>query len=215
MEYLASGDERFLFAFKKKCFAIDEIGSHNRRENLMAAYDYNNQEELDFVKSSIAKGLKQFEDIFGFKSKTSITPCYVWDKKVEQELLSGGVKVIQGSFSQNAPMSGRHFKKIYHYNGQKSKYSQLYFVRNGLFEPSINHNIDWVDKCMESIDIAFKWGKPAIISTHRINFVGRLDLKKRDLNLKMFEQLLFKIRKKWPEANFIDSSTLLKKYPKL
>ncbi len=212
MKYLKSKDERFLFAFAQNCFAIDEIGSHNRRENLMAAYDYNSQEELDFVKSSIARGLQQFEDIFGVKSKTSIAPCYVWDQKVEEELLTGGIKGIQGSFLQNIPVPGKGFKKKYRYTGQKNKNNQSYFVRNGLFEPSLNSNIDWVSKCMQSIEIAFKWGKPAIIGSHRINFTGRLSKEQRDKNLKMLKQLLFEIHKKWPDILFVSSKNLLNKY---
>ncbi len=212
MEYLKSGDERYHFAFKKKCFAIDEIGSHNRRENLMAAYDHNNKEELEFVKKNITKGLKQFGDIFGYKSITSIAPCYVWDDNVERELLAGGIKGFQGSFLQNTPRPGEEFKKTYRYIGQKNKSNQSYFVRNGLFEPSINQNVDWVSKCMQSIDIAFKWGKPAIIGTHRINFAGRLDINQRDQNLKMFEQLLTEISKKWKDVKFTSTDKLLNKY---
>jgi hypothetical protein len=214
MNNLKSGDERFRFAFDKKCYAIDEIGKENRRQNLMAAYDYNTSAELEFVKRSIEEGLNQFEKIFGFKSLTNISPCYVWDSKVEQELLKGGVKGFQGSFLQNCPIPEESFKKKYRYNGQKNKDEQLYFVRNCLFEPSLNTNIDWVSKCMESIDISFKWGKPAIIGTHRINFSGRLDAKQRDNNLKLLEQLLTKITRKWPDVKFIDSPSLLQNYIK-
>jgi hypothetical protein len=214
MNKLKAGDERFRFAFEKKCYAIDEIGNENRRQNLMATYDYNNDGELAFLQKSIKIGLKQFEEIFGFKSITNISPCYVWDSKVEQELLKGGVKAFQGSFLQNYPITGESFKKKYRYIGQKNKDEQLYFVRNCLFEPSLNTNIDWVSKCMESIDIAFKWGKPAIIGTHRINFSGRLDTEQRDNNLKLLEQLLTKILEKWPDVKFTDSSSLLQKYIK-
>jgi len=214
MNKLKAGDERFRFAFEKKCYAIDEIGNENRRQNLMATYDYSNYGELAFLQKSIKIGLKQFEEIFGFKSITNISPCYVWDSKVEQELLKGGVKAFQGSFLQNRPTYGESFKKKYRYIGQKNKDEQLYFVRNCLFEPSLNTNIDWVSKCMGSIDIAFKWGKPAIIGTHRINFSGRLDTEQRDNNLKLLEQLLTKILEKWPDVKFTDSSSLLQKYIK-
>jgi hypothetical protein len=67
---------------------------------------------------------------------------------------------------------------------------------------------------MESIDIAFKWGKPAIVGAHRINFAGRLGLEQRDNNLKLLEQLLTKILEKWPDVKFTDSSSLLQKYIK-
>ena len=212
MKYLKSGDERFHNAFANNCFAIDEIGDGNRRHNLMAAYDYDNDNELDFIKNNIDIGLRQFENIFGFKSLTSIAPCYVWDNQIEKQLFENKVVSFQGSFLQNYPIPGKPFKKVYHYNGQQNKMNQFYFVRNGLFEPALNSKIDWVAKCMESIEIAFKWGKPAIIGTHRINFVGQLDKHCRNRNLEMFDQLLSRITAKWKDVAFLSSDNLLKYY---
>jgi hypothetical protein len=64
---------------------------------------------------------------------------------------------------------------------------------------------------LESIEIAFQWGKPAIVSSHRINFVGRLDLSQRNKNLDALELLLEKVLKKWPEIQFVDSAQLFLK----
>ena len=212
MEYLKSGEESFRYAFNKKCFAINEKSSNNRRHNLMASYDYDNEKELAFVKKNIKQGLIQFENIFGFKSATTIAPCYVWDKEVEHEMFKGGVLGFQGSFLQNYPIPEKPFKKIYHYIGQKNNNQQFYFVRNGLFEPSLNDKVDWISKCLESMEIAFKWGKPAIIGAHRINFVGGLDQVQSKQNLQKLDLLLAKIIQKWPEVKFISSSELAKKY---
>lgn len=214
IKYLKSKDERYRYAFNKKCFAIDENNNQNRRHNLMATYDYDNEEELAFIKKNINLGLKQFEAIFGFKSLSTVAPCYVWNNQVEEEMLNGGVFAFQGSFLQNFNIPEKSFKKIYHYIGQKNGNKQLYFVRNGLFEPSLNPNVDWVEKCLESIDIAFKWGKPAIIGSHRINFVGGLDESQRNQNLQNLDLLLKQIIEKWPEINFISSSDLTQKYLK-
>jgi hypothetical protein len=208
MEFLKSGNQRYHFAFKRECFAIDEKSIQNRRGNLMAAYDYENESELNYIKSSLADGLKQFEEIFGFKSRTAVAPCYVWDEQVEKTLYDEEVQSLQSSYIQNIPMPGDSFKKNYPYSGQKNKLGQHYFVRNGLFEPSLNANVDWVDKCMQSIAIAFKWGKPAIIGSHRINFCGRLDESQRNNNLKDLENLVSKMLKKWPDIEFMDSSGL-------
>ncbi|WP_107040065.1 hypothetical protein [Brumimicrobium mesophilum] len=208
MDFLKAGDQRYHFAFERGCFSIDEKSAQNRRGNLMAAYDYENDSELDYVKRSIREGLKQFEEIFGIKSKTTVAPCYVWDEHVEKTFLAENVQGLQSSYQQNIPSPGAAFKKRYPYSGQKNKLGQLYFVRNSLFEPSINANIDWVEKCMESIAIAFKWGKPAIIGTHRINFCGRLDINQRNKNLEDLKLLLTKMLKKWPEIEFMDSPTI-------
>jgi hypothetical protein len=53
MNNLKSGDERFRFAFDRECYAIDDIVSKNRRQNLMAAYDYNNVKKLVFLQKSL------------------------------------------------------------------------------------------------------------------------------------------------------------------
>jgi hypothetical protein len=111
-------------------------------------------------------------------------------------------------------MHNENFRKFYRFNGQKNKSNQTYFVRNGLFEPSLDSNVDWVNKCLESIAIAFKWGKPAIISAHRINFVGGLDESKRTQNLKNLDDLLKVALKRWPDLQFTDSAALLQSYNK-
>lgn len=214
MKFLKAGDERFHFAFNRNCFAIDEVNTENRRGNLMASYDYNNQLELEYLKKSITDGLNQFENLFGFKSKTTVAPCYVWDEVIENIFYENKVNNFQGSYMQNCPSEGKKFKKKYHYSGQTNNLGQRYFIRNGLFEPSLAPNADWVSKCLESIDIAFKWGKPAIIGTHRINFCSRLDEKQTQQNLANLQELLTKTLQRWPDIEFLDSASLGLKYEK-
>jgi hypothetical protein len=214
MKFLEKGNERYHYAFERKCFSIDEINGDNRRGNLMAAYDYNNKEELHYIQNSIAQGLKQFEEVFRFKSKTTVAPCYVWNDAIEKVFHHNDVSTFQGSYSQNFPVAGKGFKKKHRYSGQKNESGQRYLVRNGLFEPSIIPNIDWVSKCLESINIAFKWGKPAIIGTHRINFCSSLDENQTEQNLKDIEELLSQMLQRWPEIQFMDSHSLLHFYNK-
>lgn len=119
---------------------------------------------------------------------------------------------FQGSRFQNIPKrNGGGFKTAFHFNGQR-KNKSLYLSRNGLFEPSLSENIDWVSKCMESISIAFKWNKPAVLGTHRLNFIGSLVEENRTGNLKKLELLLTKITQKWPEVEFINSADLVNIY---
>lgn len=212
MRFLTEGNERYRFAFDRNCFSIDEVSAENRRGNLMAAYDYNNDEELKYVQKSIIHGLAEFEGLFGFKSKTTVAPCYVWDTQVEEAFKKSQVETFQGSYLQNCPVQGKDFQKKYRYSGQVNNLGQHYLVRNGLFEPSITKSSQWVSKCMESIDIAFKWGKPAIIGTHRINFCSRLEENKRTENLGDLHELFSQMLKKWPDLEFMDSASLSNKY---
>ena len=56
--------------------------------------------------------------------------------------------------------------------------------------------------------MAFAMGKPAIISTHRINYIGGIFPSNRDANLKLLNSILKYLVKKWPEVEFMASDTL-------
>lgn len=211
LKRLQTGDERFLKAFNVNCFAIDDLHKGNNRANLMASYDYQNEVELDFVKKSIIEGLQLFEQTFGFTSKTTIAPCYVWNEPIEDVLHQHGVKSLQSSYIQQKNGNGKH-QRIWQMMGRRNKLSQKYFVRNVLFEPALSKNIHWVEKAMESIEIAFFWGKPAILGSHRINYVSGLSKENRDSNLEQLNELLKRVLIKWPDIEFINSEQLLELY---
>jgi hypothetical protein len=58
------------------------------------------------------------------------------------------------------------------------------------------------------MEVAFKMKKPAIISAHRLNFIGTIDQKNRDNNLRQFNRLLKEITQRWPEVEFFTSDRL-------
>jgi hypothetical protein len=65
-----------------------------------------------------------------------------------------------------------------------------------------------VSDCLERIDIAFKCKKPAIIGSHRLNFIGFIDENNRTKNLKQFRILLKEIVKRWPSIEFVSTDEL-------
>lgn len=211
LKRLQNGDERFLKAFDVNCFAIDDLAEGNKRSNLMASYDYQNEEELNFIRESITDGLHLFEQTFGFASKSTIAPCYVWNDQIENILNQSGVKSLQSSYIQQKNDSGQHIR-FWQKMGNTNQFGQKYFIRNVLFEPALNNKINWVDKAMESIAIAFFWGKPAVIGSHRINYVVGLSQENRDNTLEQLNELLKRVIKKWPDIEFMNSEQLLNQY---
>ncbi|WP_027124321.1 hypothetical protein [Gelidibacter mesophilus] len=212
MRYLQEQDRDFHYAFERDCFSIKDASPSNRRNNIMATYDYYSQEDLKVIEQSIREGLELFETIFNKKSETTICPCYVWDDPIETIFNEVGINNFQGSKYQNIPVAHtNHFNRQLRYMGQKDD-ANTYFIRNCLFEPALNQKIDWVDKCLESVKVAFFWNKPAVIGTHRINFVGGIDPSNRANNLEQLHLLLSRILKKWPEAEFIASNELTTYY---
>jgi hypothetical protein len=53
-----------------------------------------------------------------------------------------------------------------------------------------------VKDTLDQIGAAF-FEKPAVITSHRINFCGSLHTENRDRNLKLLHQLLSEITKRW------------------
>lgn len=153
----------------------------------------------------IKEGLDLFEKIFNYKSKTFIAPCYTWNPGIEKTLYDNGVIGIQGLVYQKVPCGN----SIRHWMGSKNAYGQIYTIRNVFFEPTLSPNIDNVEDCLYRIECAFRWNKPAIISSHRINYIGAINEYNRDNNLKQLDGLLTKIQKKWGDVEFISSDKLV------
>ena len=177
--------------------------------NFMEALDYNSPDDLVKMKESLAEGMDLFEKIFGYKSKSFIPPCYTWDSEVEEILHNKGVRYIQGVMIQATPTGAfGNYKKKYHFLGKKNVYGQYYLIRNCFFEPSLTIKPDPVGECLSRIKTAFMWKKPAVISTHRINFMGELNEKNRSDNIKLLNDLLTSIIKNWPDVEFMTSNQL-------
>jgi len=61
---------------------------------------------------------------------------------------------------------------------------------------------------MKQIEAAFLWNKPAIISSHRVNFCGHIDENNRKKGLTSLKQLLDEIVKRWPDVEFMSADEL-------
>jgi hypothetical protein len=183
--------------------------SGNGDYNFMEVLDYDTPSDLEKMKQSLAEGLDIFERLIGFRSRSFIPPCYTWNSAVEETLRDNGVKYIQGLVVQLIPTgSFGNYKKKYHFLGNRNRYGQYFLTRNCFFEPSLDKISDPVGDCLKRINIAFRWNKPAIIGSHRINYIGSLVEKNRTDSLKLLDELLRKILLTWPDVEFMTSDRL-------
>lgn len=209
MKALQSGDKITRLAFDYNMFGVSSHILPEPRGSFLAAFD-GADNEITYDRGEIVKeALLNFQQIFGFRSKSFIAPNYVWDREIESTLRNGGVSYIQSSTAQRLPAAGNEKSKVVrHYMGQKNSLQQHYLVRNCMFEPSSNPQKDWVDSCLNEIATAFQWKKPAVISTHRVNYIGQLSARNRDNGLTQLAALLQQIRKNWPDVEFMSSDEL-------
>ena len=89
-----------------------------------------------------------------------------------------------------------------------NKLGQIIITRNCGFEPSDNSKSDWVDSCLADIKNAFYWNKPAVVSTHRVNYVSGIVEKNGVSGIIELSKLLKRIIKIWPDVEFITSNEL-------
>jgi hypothetical protein len=212
---LNSGGELWKKVFDAGIYAIDIKSESSGRPNLTAAFDGSSEQDSFAFKSIIEKGVNLFKDLFGFVPHSFAAPCYIWHRSLESILLNSGIKYIQGLPFQYSPSNNNKYRKIYHFQGQKNSLDQTYFIRNCFFEPALNSRFDWVADCLRRIKIIFFRGKPAVMGTHRINFIGSLNETNRTKNLEQFSILLKMILKTWPDVEFITTDRLGEIYSKL
>ena len=206
---LNNAHEALLLAFDNKMFGIPIDVPINKRNNVMAALDFMNPIEVLEHEKILAAAQSIFKETFGFDSKTFIAPCYVWGKSHEPILKKLNINTLQGLPYQLSPSESNNYKTSIRYTGMQSKAGLTHLVRNAFFEPSLVKNKESVvGDCLKRIDLAFKTYKPAIIGSHRLNFIGSLDEKNRTDNLKSFKILLEQIVSKWPDVEFMSSDQL-------
>ena len=203
MSALQSKDEAILASF-------DQQTTYSGKEDysFMEAYDWDSRDEIKQHKIIIAEGLRIFEEHFGYKSKSFIAPCYNWDTQLEPFLAQQGIEWIQGLRSQLHPTGVFNEYESFRHSFAQQQYGLRYNIRNCFFEPSMMPQKDWVTSCLAQIQSAFLFSKPAVICSHRINFVGFINPKNGERGLRDLNQLLKAIVKKWPEAKFITTDEL-------
>lgn len=204
LRLLKSGQEHINFAFQKKYTGLSSITSKDIKHSIQAALDFDHEYDKWFGIQSIAEGLYIFEEVFGYKSKSYIATNYLWHEDINKVLSVKGVKYIQGVERQNRPSGG----KSYHYLGEVNEHDQIHLTRNIILEPMLGNKTRYLNSAIKSIESSFRLRRPAIISTHRANYIGAIFEENRDDNLNILNNLLSEIVIRWPDVEFMNSQQL-------
>lgn len=197
------------FGFSNKLPGIGITGAEGKySNNFVEATKYNSEIDKNNKLQIYLEGLDIFETLFGYNSKSIIPTNYIWSPSFNQAIHLKGVRYIQGSRKMKEPVVGSSTKFYNRFLGQKNKFGQLNLVRNCFFEPTIMKMDSPVQNCLSEIETAFRWNKPAIISSHRLNYIGFIDNSNRDRTLDMMHDLLTIALKRWPNIEFMNSVQL-------
>lgn len=207
MEFLNNKDENVLAAFTHQSIGINP--KKNNGIGYMAAFDFKDENHLKELSDIASDGLNIFEELFGYRSVLFTPSALIHHDYMHAQLKKDGIQYIDMARLRLVPNYKGTKTKKYHYLGQKNKFNQQYITRNVMFEPN-KDNKNAVKRALNEIEIAFKYNKPAIISSHRVNFVGGKDVLNREKGLKDLKDLLIAIINKWPDVEFVALRDLFK-----
>jgi hypothetical protein len=207
MNALLKGKPKTRIAFNNYLSGIDPVVIGESNLQYQAAYHINEATEINYLKQVLNEGILLFNRLLGYKPTFFVPPNGYFNLSLLETLQELGIKYIMLSKIQREPLGSNKYKTHIRWLGKKNRFGQIALSRNASFEPSSGRK-DWVDGCMHDIELAFKWKKPATISTHRVNYIGYLNPDNRGRNLRLLKSLISKLLKKWPDVEFMTSPEL-------
>jgi hypothetical protein len=211
MKLLQNNDKSIRTVFDYGIPVVSKGLNGEKVPDLRAAFDIDEIQDLTYLKEVIITGLSEFENLYGFRSKYFIPTNGPFNDSLETVLNDSGIKYIGTGKINIEPLGNGQYKKQFRYIGKKNRFGQIFLTRNCFFEPSSwehSRDKDWVNSCLKEIETAFRWRKPATISSHRVNYTGSLHPENRSNGLKKLDLLLSQIIKRWPEVEFMTSEEL-------
>lgn len=158
------------------------------------------------LEAVVREGAELFERQFGYRSVSVVAPNYCWTDQVEAVWWQAGIRYIQGVLFQLCP-TGRGIIRRPRYLGEHSPSGCVYLVRNCYFE-LFEESARCVERCLRQVAWAFRFGKPAVICSHRVNYVGSISPDHRSRGLGLLAELLGEVLRRWPDVRFMSTPEL-------
>lgn len=206
-EKLAHKDQALITSLKNRSFTSVSADEYSTISETAAFefWKFNENERFDYI---IRDGLNKFENVFGYRPVHFNPPGGREHPVIHKTLKKCGVKYIDTPLIKKEHQGSGKFKKVFNYTGKKNSMGQVYIVRNVVFEPIHDRGVNWVEYTLKQIEAAFRWNRPAIVSSHRVNFCGHIDPENRQQGLDALSSLLKSIVERWPSVEFMAANEL-------
>ena len=203
MRALQTGNQADVWAFE-----CDSVGVPGSLSGVMQPYYIERANDNLALAENIRCGLNEFERIFGFRARQFRAGGDVISPELYPILKAYGITYMDETCYIKRFLGNGKYKRYFNYTGKINYTGQKLMIRNCVFEPTGNIISDAVSKCLQMIDIAFRMKKAAIISSHRVNYVGFISEKNRTAGLAALSLLLKEIVKHYPDVEFVNADTL-------
>lgn len=205
---LREGNPKVRIGFDHGFTAVSVEGLPQVFQGFRPEFYFNDIDQISFLKDSITDGVKVFKELFGYIPHVFVPSDGIFHPVLERTLAETGVKYLHVDHFSYVPDENGRLKRKFYRVGKKTSDGLVYYTRNCAFEP-INPGYRGIDFAIRQIEAAFRWGKPANISTHRVNYIGAIERSNREKGLNELKLLLDTITKRWPDVEFISSANML------
>jgi hypothetical protein len=209
LKLLRLGDRNALLAFKEGMWGFVPDQKVYPGLDFQAAFLLFDPQEVEIHMKIIKEGMDMFEKLFGYRAVYFVPPNGHFNNILNKTLYENGISFRCLGQIQPETIGFGKYRNTLNWLGKRDKNYIMYITRNCSFEPSIS-NRNWIDSCLKEISTAFSWNKPAVISSHRVNYIGALNPINRDNGLRQLKELLKEIVNRWPEVEFLNTSKLCK-----
>ncbi len=154
----------------------------------------------------ITEGLELFRQAYGLRSTTFTPPAHRLEPSMYRYAENVGIRAIDKPLRSSAT-TGRGRRRL-HRLGRHRGDRHISIVRNVVFEPSEHGPGAAVALALSQMEAAFRWRRPALISSHRVNFAGHIEPSNRAQGLGALRELLQRALQRWPDVEFTSADQL-------
>ncbi len=196
--------------FQHNC--LPELSFTNPSHDYLSAFDFDEPSDIEEQKKVVKSSIEIFEKSFHRKPELFVAPALKYNKALNKTLVENEVRAVDKARKSIEPLGNGKYGKSFNYTGKKIYKNQLSVLsRNVMFEPSMTTKSNWVNFAYFKIEECFRSNVPAIISSHRVNYVGGVSEVNRENGLWALDELLTKINETYSEVSYLSASELIQK----
>ena len=208
MSDIRNGNDVAIRSFNDRVWGLSKVYEPNVRSSYRATFDLTSKQDLGDLRTNIEEGIALLNDTFCQNTTYFLPPNGIYHLNLNPALVTNGIKFIGLPKLYNNPLEHRWYQKKLFWLGKKTNEKLTVITRNVMFEPGSPRHGNWIETALTQIAVAFKNKQPAVISTHRANYVGDLNTDNKKRGLDQLSNLLLQIKSKWPDVEFMTSSQL-------
>ncbi|WP_448664955.1 hypothetical protein ACG3SL_09855 [Sphingomonas sp. CJ20] len=205
MKHLRRASPMVRAGFDHRFYSAPEPSLPPAAKGFRAAYFFSDHSEIPLLEDILHSGAVSFREQFGRSAGIFCPTNNIFHPKLYGAVRRAGCRGIIRHVRNVEPDGRGGVRRVWGAPGL-STHALGSFGRNTIFEPALGYG---VDHALAGIRSAFAWGTPAIVSTHRLNYVGGIDPAVRDKGLFGLRALLGAILARWPDVRFATSASLL------